>query len=78
MTIEESLVFFKDSKEIITKLNPLMQVGLGYVCLGQSSNTLSGGEAQRVKLASFLGQEKRQKNIYLFLTNLQRGFISTI
>lgn len=66
MTIEESLVFFKDSKEIITKLNPLMQVGLGYVCLGQSSNTLSGGEAQRVKLASFLGQEKTTEK-YLFI-----------
>jgi excinuclease ABC subunit A len=66
MTVEESLVFFKDSKEIITKLNPLMQVGLGYVCLGQSSNTLSGGEAQRVKLASFLGQEKTTEK-YLFI-----------
>ncbi|MEY4260909.1 MAG: hypothetical protein RL656_1882, partial [Bacteroidota bacterium] len=66
MTIEESLVFFKDSKEIITKLNPLMQVGLSYVCLGQSSNTLSGGEAQRVKLASFLGQEKTTEK-YLFI-----------
>jgi excinuclease ABC subunit A len=66
MTIEESLIFFKDSKEIITKLNPLMQVGLGYVCLGQSSNTLSGGEAQRVKLASFLGQEKTTEK-YLFI-----------
>jgi excinuclease ABC subunit A len=66
MTIEESLVFFNDSKEIITKLNPLMQVGLGYVCLGQSSNTLSGGEAQRVKLASFLGQEKTTEK-YLFI-----------
>jgi excinuclease ABC subunit A len=66
MTIEESLIFFKDSREIITKLNPLMQVGLGYVCLGQSSNTLSGGEAQRVKLASFLGQEKTTEK-YLFI-----------
>lgn len=66
MTVEESLVFFKDSKEITTKLNPLLQVGLGYVCLGQSSNTLSGGEAQRVKLASFLGQEKTTEK-YLFI-----------
>jgi excinuclease ABC subunit A len=66
MTVEESLQFFKDSKEIITKLRPLMQVGLGYVSLGQSSNTLSGGEAQRVKLASFLGQERTTEK-YLFI-----------
>jgi excinuclease ABC subunit A len=66
MTVEESLQFFKDSKEIITNLRPLMQVGLGYVSLGQSSNTLSGGEAQRVKLASFLGQERTTEK-YLFI-----------
>jgi len=66
MTVEEALIFFKDSREIITKLKPLMQVGLGYVSLGQSSNTLSGGEAQRVKLASFLGQEKTTEK-YLFI-----------
>lgn len=66
MTVEESLQFFKDSKEITNKLKPLMQVGLGYVSLGQSSNTLSGGEAQRVKLASFLGQEKTTEK-YLFI-----------
>jgi excinuclease ABC subunit A len=66
MTVEESLLFFKNSKEITSRLRPLMQVGLGYVSLGQSSNTLSGGEAQRVKLASFLGQEKSTEK-YLFI-----------
>jgi excinuclease ABC subunit A len=56
LTVEESLDFFKDKKSIYDKILPLYDVGLGYVQLGQSSNTLSGGEAQRVKLASFLGK----------------------
>lgn len=56
MTVEESLGFFKDKKTIYEKIAPLNDVGLGYVKLGQSSNSLSGGEAQRVKLASFLGR----------------------
>jgi excinuclease ABC subunit A len=54
MTVDEALVTFKDSKPIMARLQPLQDVGLGYIQLGQSSNTLSGGEAQRVKLASFL------------------------
>lgn len=54
MTITDSLAFFKAQPKIVEKLRPLDAVGLGYVRLGQSSNTLSGGEAQRVKLASFL------------------------
>jgi excinuclease ABC subunit A len=54
MSIEEALEFFKDKGEIVSKLKPLNDVGLGYVQLGQSSSTLSGGEAQRVKLASYL------------------------
>lgn len=54
MSVEEALEFFKYQKDIISKLQPLDEVGLGYVKLGQSSSTLSGGEAQRLKLASFL------------------------
>jgi excinuclease ABC subunit A len=56
MTIDDSLTFFTkfDQKKIVQKLQPLQDVGLGYVQLGQSSSTLSGGEAQRIKLASFL------------------------
>ena len=56
MTIDDALAFFTkyDQKKIVQKLQPLQDVGLGYVQLGQSSSTLSGGEAQRIKLASFL------------------------
>jgi excinuclease ABC subunit A len=56
MTIDDALVFFTkfDQRKIVQKLQPLQDVGLGYVQLGQSSSTLSGGEAQRIKLASFL------------------------
>jgi excinuclease ABC subunit A len=56
MTVENGLEFFKDKKAVYEKILPLYEVGLGYVKLGQSSNSLSGGEAQRVKLASFLGK----------------------
>jgi len=56
MTVEEGLEFFKDKKAVYERILPLYEVGLGYVKLGQSSNSLSGGEAQRVKLASFLGK----------------------
>ncbi|TWW00514.1 excinuclease ABC subunit UvrA [Chitinophaga pinensis] len=63
MSVEESLEFFKDEKDVCNKIRPLSDVGLGYVKLGQSSDTLSGGEAQRVKLASFLGKGKAQGHI---------------
>ncbi|MEO5600176.1 MAG: excinuclease ABC subunit UvrA [Cyclobacteriaceae bacterium] len=63
LTVEESLTFFKDKKTIYDKILPLFEVGLGYVKLGQSSNSLSGGEAQRVKLASFLGKNSANGNI---------------
>ncbi len=58
LSIDEAIAFFEDEKSLVNKLKPLQDVGLGYIKLGQSSNTLSGGEAQRVKLASFLGKGK--------------------
>jgi excinuclease ABC subunit A len=63
MTVEEALDFFKDKKTVYEKILPLNDVGLGYVKLGQSSNSLSGGEAQRVKLASFLAKNSTEGNI---------------
>jgi excinuclease ABC subunit A len=63
LSVDESLDFFKDETDILQKIKPLSDVGLGYVKLGQSSGTLSGGEAQRVKLASFLGKGKSQGSI---------------
>jgi excinuclease ABC subunit A len=56
MSVDEAIEFFDKEKDIRERLQPLQDVGLGYVKLGQSSSTLSGGEAQRVKLASFLGK----------------------
>ena len=56
LSVVDALEFFKEEKDILQKLKPLSSVGLGYIKLGQSSDTLSGGEAQRVKLASFLGK----------------------
>jgi excinuclease ABC subunit A len=56
MTIDEAIVFFEDKPKLYEKLKPLKEVGLGYIRLGQSSNTLSGGEAQRVKLATFIAE----------------------
>ncbi len=56
MTIDEAIEFFKEKSQLVNRLLPLQEVGLGYIGMGQSSNTLSGGEAQRVKLASFLGK----------------------
>ncbi|MBS1489550.1 MAG: excinuclease ABC subunit UvrA [Bacteroidetes bacterium] len=67
MTVEEALVFFEDKKPIYEKIFQLNEVGLGYVQLGQSSNSLSGGEAQRVKLASFLGKNADVLGNILFI-----------
>jgi len=67
MTIDNALEFFKKEVKIINKLKPLVDVGLGYVQLGQSSNTLSGGEAQRIKLASFLIKgNNTSKTLFIF------------
>lgn len=67
MTIDEALAFFVNEQKIINKLQPLVDVGLGYVHLGQSSNTLSGGEAQRIKLASFLIKgNNSHKTLFIF------------
>ena len=63
LSVDEALDFFSESKEILRKLRPLQAVGLGYIKLGQSSNTLSGGEAQRVKLAFYLGKERSTERI---------------
>ena len=65
LTIEQSCVFFKDVPTIYERLNALLEVGLGYLELGQSATTLSGGEAQRVKIASELYRPHTQKTIYL-------------
>ncbi len=68
MTVDEALVFFrKVDNKMADKLQPLQDVGLGYIGLGQSANTLSGGEAQRVKLASFLGKGNPNKGSTLFI-----------
>ncbi|MEX0884666.1 MAG: excinuclease ABC subunit A, partial [Cyclobacteriaceae bacterium] len=68
LTIDEAMTFFEGKNSIIQKIKPLQEVGLGYIGLGQSSNTLSGGEAQRVKLASFLGKnDSRTKEHILFI-----------
>jgi excinuclease ABC subunit A len=67
MSVDEAMEFFAEEKNITTAIQPLQEVGLGYVKLGQSSNTLSGGEAQRVKLASFLGKGKASsKMLFIF------------
>ena len=69
MTIDDAIAFFETHNvtKIKTKLQPLQDVGLGYVTLGQSSSTLSGGEAQRIKLASFLGKgSKAETGLFIF------------
>ncbi len=71
MTIDEAIEFFgkqkgKTEQKIVKRMKPLQDVGLGYIKLGQSSSTLSGGESQRVKLAYYLGEEKAEPTIFIF------------
>ena len=68
MTVSEAIIFFKENKQdsIVSRLQPLEDVGLGYIKLGQSSSTLSGGENQRVKLAYFIGQERQDPTLFMF------------
>ena len=71
MTVNQAIEFFGEEvtfneKKIVSRLKPLQDVGLGYIKLGQSSSTLSGGENQRVKLASFLSGEKKAHTLFIF------------
>jgi len=66
LTVDEAIKFFADSRPVIRRLNALRQIGLGYLKLGQPANTLSGGEAQRVKLAKHLDTPQKQHSLYLF------------
>lgn len=68
MTVNQAIEFFEQHKEnkIVKRLKPLQDVGLGYIRLGQSSSTLSGGENQRVKLAFYLSQEKAEPTLFIF------------
>ena len=66
MTVREALSFFSSVPRITNKLKALQEVGLGYLRLGQSATTLSGGEAQRIKLASYLSRQSKQKVLYIF------------
>jgi excinuclease ABC subunit A len=66
MTVDEAMTFFQGHHRILLKLQILKDVGLGYLTLGQSTNTLSGGESQRLKLAQHIGQSQQGKNLFIF------------
>jgi excinuclease ABC subunit A len=66
MTVQEAVSFFKAHSALVRKLKVLMEIGLGYLRLGQSATTLSGGEAQRVKLASYLSKEASGRPLFIF------------
>ena len=73
LTVDEAIEFFSEQKDILNKIRPLQSVGLGYVQLGQASSTLSGGEAQRVKLASFLNKKGKSDNIFFIFDEPTTG-----
>ena len=66
MTVDEAMTFFRGHDRILSKLQILKDVGLGYLTLSQSTSTLSGGESQRLKLAQHIGQSKKGKNLFVF------------
>jgi len=66
LTVREAISFFKEVPRLVAKLKVIDGVGLGYLRLGQSATTLSGGEAQRVKLAAHLAQKSKQKTLFIF------------
>jgi excinuclease ABC subunit A len=66
MTVVEAITFFQNHHRILSKLQILRDVGLGYLTLGQSTNTLSGGESQRLKLGQHIGQRQEGKNLFIF------------
>jgi excinuclease ABC subunit A len=69
MTVNQAIEFFSEDpscKKIVARLKPLQDVGIGYIKLGQAGSTLSGGESQRVKLASFLAQENASPTLFIF------------
>jgi excinuclease ABC subunit A len=66
MTVDEALAFFRSHDRIVSKLQVLKDVGLGYMMLGQSTNTLSGGESQRLKLAHHIGQSHQGRYLFIF------------
>ena len=66
MTVDEAMTFFQSYHRILSKLQTLKDVGLGYLTLGQSTSTLSGGESQRLKLAQHIGQSEEGKNLFIF------------
>jgi excinuclease ABC subunit A len=66
MTVDEAIAFFQDRGRIVSKFQILKDVGLGYLTLGQSTNTLSGGESQRLKLAQHIGEGTKGTNLFIF------------
>ena len=66
LTVREAILFFKETKKLVSRLKTLDDVGLGYLRLGQSATTLSGGEAQRVKLAAHLSQKTKSNTLFIF------------